>query len=428
MTPSPARKKAGREPKPEAKQELPQPEPPRFDDSRQEKRKRKPAFDENLFVMDMKRWRKETSAKASPKQTETSSKKAKSGSRKVHNDYEKDKGGSNNASRSDIQESTPGERSLDADRDAKPTLPVHDRPSARSCDAKSQNRIKPILLLPEIIAKDLPDPAIVSITNSTNGFESVESESTVRADTQEADVSVQEGEDHSSAEFLKDEFLTDSLQPEVELADVAVPKPPAADVPKLNLAKTSTPIFEPGSDFATPTVGKKRGRKKKTLAVTEIVTPTLESQLGRRIRKKIDYRELSGETATDDIERSEKTSSASTLEAQTSLNESLMTPEKPRRGRKRKVEINSSNLSDCDVSESDVSKTAISKRDVSKSDVKQSKSVPCGKCETVCASKSFFEIHVAANHGGIVSFFVLSYSYVLPSMIKSIVNQISTPH
>jgi hypothetical protein len=140
------------------------------------------------------------------------------------------------------------------------------------------------------------------------------------------DQSQQQGEETFSAEFPEDEFLLDSLDspsPSSHLAEDAFATK-SQSVEPTSSEQTETPIIKPkrgrpskkaqvellqpeigfspqlvSSEFATPLEKPKRGRKKKeTYSAPEPVSepkPIYESIPGKRMRKKIDYRELSGE-------------------------------------------------------------------------------------------------------------------------------------
>jgi hypothetical protein len=212
--------------------------------------------------------------------------------------------------------------------------------------------------------------------------------------------------------FPEDEFLFDSFpgsDAALTTLDLATPTATATKrkrgrPSKKSLAETSTPSAAsvtpsfktdtPSSEFATPTDGPKRGRKKK-VDVHPLESPStgLGPDSGKRFRKKIDYRELSGEVENPDastndanetsVDRSNETSVDSTLNGTTAA-----APEKKTgRGKKRKIDV--STLGDSDASSTDAIKT--------------SKDYACGKCEASYKTRQQFLFHVATAHGGVVS-------------------------
>lgn len=237
-----------------------------------------------------------------------------------------------------------------------------------------------------------------------------------------------------SSDFLEDEFLMDVADPpklptlhriKIEVSSTPPAKGKRGRPSKKGLEEkmSSTPISEavqpiseavqpitetvqPISEFATPTEKPKRGRKKKDPnALPETPEPEVavyESVPGKRIRKKIDYRELSGEI---EAKRQPKETSTPTVLATnsilqtsidgTSLNDLSInetpTPQKSKRGRKRRIDTDISTLSES------------MDTDTSIVDVKSPKAVICGKCESVFKGNQVFLYHAAAVHGGVVS-------------------------
>jgi len=165
--------------------------------------------------------------------------------------------------------------------------------------------------------------------NSDNSEESLNCNDELATNVDYTEESIdqsQQSEENFSAEFPEDEFLLDSLDgpsPSSHLAeDTFATK--SQSVETTSSEQTGTPIIKPKrgrpskkaqveilqpeigfspqlvtSEFATPLEKPKRGRKKKeTYSAPEPVLeprPIYESIPGKRMRKKIDYRELSGE-------------------------------------------------------------------------------------------------------------------------------------
>ena len=180
-------------------------------------------------------------------------------------------------------------------------------------------------------SRQYENAAVVEIINdiseeSSNCFDELAPNDV--SQSEESMVQSHPDEEKFSAEFPEDEFLLDSLvipSPRSHLTtDAYAVKSQPVSVKLTSSGQNETPVFKPkrgrpskkgqmealkqeiGSSpqlvtsvFATPLEKPKRGRKKmETYSAPEPVSdpkPLYESIPGKRIRKKIDYRELSGE-------------------------------------------------------------------------------------------------------------------------------------
>ena len=296
---------------------------------------------------------------------------------------------------------------------------------------------KPILIVPQVVA--LQKSQEISRKSDSDAIQDKEkSDKICDIDENSGSVESEHREEDSafSSDFLEDEFLMDVADPpklptlhqiKIEVSSTPLAKGKRGRPSKKGLEEiikmSSTPISEavqpiseavqpitetvpPISEFATPTEKPKRGRKKKDPnALPETPEPEVavyESVPGKRIRKKIDYRELSGEI---EAKRQPKETSTPTVLATnsilqtsidgTSLNDlsinETQTPQKSKRGRKRRIDTDISTLSES------------MDTDTSIVDVKSPKAVICGKCESVFKGNQVFLYHAAAVHGGVVS-------------------------
>jgi hypothetical protein len=293
---------------------------------------------------------------------------------------------------------------------------------------------KPILIVPQVALQKSQEISRKSDSDAIQDKE--KSDKICDIDENSGSVESEHREEDSafSSDFLEDEFLMDVADPpklptlhriKIEVSSTPLAKGKRGRPSKKGLEEkmSSTPISEavqpiseavqpisetvpPISEFATPTEKPKRGRKKKDPnALPETPEPEVavyESVPGKRIRKKIDYRELSGEI---EAKRQPKETSTPTVLATnsilqtsidgTSLNDLSInetpTPQKSKRGRKRRIDTDISMLSES------------MDTDTSIVDVKSPKAVICGKCESVFKGNQVFLYHAAAVHGGVVS-------------------------
>ena len=366
----------------------PDPDPTEVDESRRGKRKRKSAFDETAFVVEMpgkKRRRKE----------EPVSKPVRTGSSYSKMSGSQDLNGTSADGDVSMSESENRDRSITSNLASTPVAGSVLGLSATGKRARPGRPRKPVLIMPEIVParqleetasesqqpevklshQDVPDVDRVSMTDEAH-------QSTTNDDGGDDGGESAKPEVDYSASFLEDEFLNDAMSSCGDDPGVAgfepIPTTPVI-VRKRGRPKKSTVIASQpptptaaqlsNSWFATPTeLPRKRGRKKKS---DTLGTPQTDpdSSPGKRNRKRINYLELAG-----DIDPNASTDFETGLSG--SETPSSSTPKTSKRGRKPKIRVG---------------------------DVKPPPEVVCGKCESTFKTRQLFFIHAANAHGGIVS-------------------------
>ena len=403
------------------------------------KRKRKPALDATEFVLESKRKKTDPVSSGSAKKKKPESdesrlpKKGQNLTKIIVPEIVRKNEKNNSVSSASDQISASQQKSFEDLKSENVASPKEEQSSSS----------KPILKVPQITSKNSQENSRKSEKENSDMICDIDENSgSVESENREEDSAF-------SSEFLEDEFLMDSIPPkgtshqevlshEIKIEEPATPQAKGkrgrpskksleermSSTPKFESVQPSTAISESvqsTSEFATPTEKPKRGRKKKDPnAISETPEPEIavyESAPGKRIRKKIDYRELSGETSATSVVN--KTSLSETSLAEMSLNETSLNetsligssisetptqPPKSKRGRKRKIDISTlSDNIDTDTSFVDIKSPKIF-------DVKSAKVVICGKCQLVFKTNQTFHYHIAAAHGGVVSLFYFFFS------------------